>query len=134
MKRSSRILVVDDEPGMVRAVERVLGGLHRVIGSQSSPDAVALAAKFEPDLAIIDIRMPELDGFELMVRLKADHPDVDIILMTGSLDDLDQKLIRAIRGRAFYFIQKPFDREVLQALVDRCLEPAVATGREPSAC
>ncbi len=122
MKKPSRILVVDDEPGMVRAVERVLGGVHRVIGSQSSAGAAALAAEFKPDLVIVDIRMPEVDGFELMVRLKADHPDVDIIMMTGSLDDLDQKLIRAIRGHAFYFIQKPFDREVLQTLVDRCLE------------
>jgi sigma-B regulation protein RsbU (phosphoserine phosphatase) len=122
MKKPSRILVVDDEPGMVRAVERVLGGVHRVIGSQSSGGAAALAAEFKPDLVILDVRMPELDGFELMVRLKSDHPDVDIIMMTGSLDDLDQKLIRAIRGHAFYFIQKPFDREVLQTLVERCLE------------
>jgi len=122
MKKPSRILVVDDEPGMVRAVERVLGGLHRVVGSQSSADAAAHATEFKPDLVILDIRMPQLYGFELMVRLKADHPDVDIIMMTGSLDDLDQKLIRAIRGHAFYFIQKPFDREVLQTLVERCLE------------
>ena len=42
--------------------------------------------------------------------------------MTGSVDDQDEKLVRAIRGRAFYFIQKPFDREVLQTLVERCLE------------
>ena len=122
MKKASRILVVDDEPGMVRAVERVLGGIHRVVGSQSSAHAAARATDFKPDLVILDIRMPELDGFELMARLKADHPDVDIIMMTGSLDDLDQKLIRAIRGHAFYFIQKPFDREVLQTLVERCLE------------
>jgi phosphoserine phosphatase RsbU/P len=122
MKSASRILVVDDEAGMLRAVERVLAGPHRVIGSQSSAHAVAVAAQFKPDLVILDIRMPELDGFELMARLQADHPGVDIILMTGSVDDLDQKLIRAIRGRAFYFIQKPFDREVLQTLVERCLE------------
>ena len=81
-----------------------------------------MAAEFKPDLVILDVRMPEIDGFELMARLKAAHPGVDIIVMTGSLDDLDQKLIRAIRGRAFYFIQKPFDREVLQTLVERCLE------------
>ena len=133
MKKPSRILVVDDEPGMVRAVERVLGGVHRVIGSQSSAGAAALAAEFKPDLVILDIRMPELDGFELMVRLKADHPDVDIIMMTGSLDDLDQKLIRAIRGHAFYFIQKPFDREVLQTLVERCLELRWRRAGEPTA-
>ena len=122
MKDAARILVVDDEPGMVRAVARVLGGAHRVAGCHSSREAVALAAEFKPDVCLLDVRMPELDGFELMARLKADHPGIDIIMMTGSLDDLDQKLIRAIRGRAFYFIQKPFDREVLQTLVDRCLE------------
>lgn len=120
--RSSRILVVDDEPGMVRAVERVLGGVHRVVGTKSSSDALTTAAEFRPELAILDIRMPGLDGFELLSRLKADHPDLDVILMTGSVEDLDSKLIRAIRSRAFYFIQKPFDREVLETLVERCLE------------
>jgi serine phosphatase RsbU (regulator of sigma subunit) len=118
----TRILVVDDEPGMLRAVERVLADTHHVVGSRSSLAAVGLAAEFNPELAIVDIRMPELDGFELMARLKQRQPDLDVILMTGSLDDLDEKLVRAIRSPAFYFIQKPFDREVLRTLVDRCLE------------
>ncbi len=122
MRKISRILVVDDEAGMLRAVERVLGATHRVVGIQSSVQAVALAAEFQPDLVILDVRMPEIDGFELMARLKSTHPAPDIILMTGSIDDMDQKLIRALRGRAFYFIQKPFDREVLLTLVERCLE------------
>jgi phosphoserine phosphatase RsbU/P len=118
----SRILVVDDEPGMIRAVERILGETHHVVGTSSSKDAVALAAEFVPELAILDIRMPEVDGFELMARLKGRLPHVDIILMTGSVEDLDKKLVRAIRSPAFYFIQKPFDREVLKTLVERCLE------------
>ena len=120
--KSSRILVVDDEPGMLRAVERVLSGTHHVIGTRSSRDALSVAAEFAPDLAIVDIRMPDLDGFELMARLKARFPDLDVILMTGSVDDLDDKLVRAIRSPAFYFIQKPFDREVLKTLVERCVE------------
>jgi len=120
--RASRILVVDDELGMLRAIERVLGESHHVVTSGSSQNAVALAADLKPDLAILDIRMPGLDGFELMSRLKMLQPDLDVILMTGSLEDQDEKLVRAIRGRAFYFIQKPFDREVLRTLVERCLE------------
>jgi DNA-binding NtrC family response regulator len=120
--RPSRILVVDDEPGMLRAVERVLSGTHQVVGTRSSRDALSLAASFNPDLAIVDIRMPDLDGFELMAALKTRFPALDIILMTGSIDDLDEKLIRAIRSPAFYFIQKPFDREVLRTLVERCVE------------
>lgn len=120
--RASRILVVDDEPGMVRAVERVLAASHQVRATRSSREAVSIAAEFDPHLAILDVRMPELDGFDLMAALQARHPALDVILMTGSVDDLDEKLIRAIRGRAFYFIQKPFDHEVLKTLVNRCLD------------
>jgi sigma-B regulation protein RsbU (phosphoserine phosphatase) len=118
----SRILVVDDEPGMIRAVERVLSPIHHVVGTCSSSDALRLAADLKPDLAILDIRMPQLDGFELMSQLKGRLPELDVILMTGSVDDLDDKLVRAIRSPAFFFIQKPFDREVLKTLVERCLE------------
>jgi phosphoserine phosphatase RsbU/P len=121
MKRA-RILVVDDEPGMLRAVERVLGPNHHVVGTRLSREALTAANIIQPELAIIDIRMPDIDGFELMTQLKARFPKLDVILMTGSVDDLDEKLIRAIRSPAFYFIQKPFDREVLQTLVERCLE------------
>ena len=120
--KPARILVVDDEPGMLRAVERVLSGTYHVTGTRSSRDALSVAADFVPDLAIVDIRMPDLDGFELMAGLKARFPELDVILMTGSVDDLDEKLVRAIRSPAFYFIQKPFDREVLKTLVERCVE------------
>ena len=120
--KPARILVVDDEPGMLRAVDRVLSEQHQVVGTRLSREALALADEFHPDLAIVDIRMPDLDGFELMARLKARFPALDVILMTGSVDDLDEKLVRAIRSAAFYFIQKPFDREVLRTLVDRCVE------------
>ena len=120
--RPAQILVVDDEPGIIRAVDRVLGGAHHVTGTSSSRAALSLAEQIKPDLAIVDIRMPALDGFELMSRLKARLPDLDVILMTGSIDDLDEKLVRALRSPAFYFIQKPFDRDVLSTLVERCLE------------
>jgi len=120
--RAARILVVDDEPGIVRAVDRVLGVAHQVSGTSSSRAALLYAEQMNPDLAILDIRMPDLDGFELMTQLKARFPDLDVILMTGSIEDLDEKLVRALRSPAFYFIQKPFDRDVLCTLVERCLE------------
>jgi len=120
--KPARILVVDDEPGMLRAVERVLGAEHQVVGTERAREALALSDRFRPELAIVDIRMPDLDGFELTARLKARFPTLEVILMTGSVDDFDEKLVRAIRSPAFYFIQKPFDREVLKTLVERCLE------------
>lgn len=117
-----RILVVDDEPGMVRAVQRVLSGKHDVIGTTDPNEALRVAGQWQPDLAVLDVRLPGTDGFELMARLRQVCSGVDVILMTGSVGETDQKLIRAVRQRAFYFIHKPFDRELLHVLVDRCLE------------
>jgi phosphoserine phosphatase RsbU/P len=117
-----RILVVDDEPGMLRSVERVLGKDYHVAAARSPREAIDLAATFLPGLAILDIQMPEMDGFQLMEELKARDPGLDVIFMTGSIHEIDAKLVKAIRKDAFYFLQKPFDRGVLLSLVERCLE------------
>jgi sigma-B regulation protein RsbU (phosphoserine phosphatase) len=120
--RVPRIVVVDDDHSMLRAIERVLRQDYDVVATAAPKDALKLVDDFKPDLAILDIRMPELDGFELMKELKNARPHLDIILMTGSVHEIDGQLIRAIREKAFYFLQKPFDREVLRTLVQRCLE------------
>lgn len=117
-----RILVVDDEAGMLRSVERVLGHTYQVASARSSHEALRLAQTFKPDLAILDIQLPEMDGFQLMEALQARDSQLDVIFMTGSIHDLDAKLVRAIQKDAFYFLQKPFDRGVLLSLVERCLE------------
>ena len=117
-----RILIVDDEPGVLRAVARVLGKGHQIACAATGAEALAEARKQRLDLAIIDIRLPETTGFEVTRALKAALPDVDVILMTGNAEEPDENLLRAIDEGAFYFIQKPFDRRVLLALVTRCLE------------
>ncbi len=116
------IFVVDDEPGMLRTVTRILERDYEIRGFSSPVEALEQARKHKPDLAVVDIRMAEMDGFELMNALKHQDSDVRVILMTGSAFDTDQKLIRAIREKAFFYIHKPFERAVLRTLVDRCLE------------
>jgi sigma-B regulation protein RsbU (phosphoserine phosphatase) len=118
----SRILVVDDEPGMLRSVGRVLSKDYKVESALSPHEAITLARQFKPDLAVLDIQMPEMDGFQLMERLQGMDPELEVIFMTGSVNELDAKLIQAIRKDAFYFLHKPFDRGVLLTLVERCLE------------
>jgi sigma-B regulation protein RsbU (phosphoserine phosphatase) len=117
----ARILVVDDESSVLWTVQRILENRHEVRTTESPSAAVSLAREFHPHLAILDVRMPEMDGFQLMTELKTIDSDLDVILMTGSVYDTDQKLIRAIRERAFYYIMKPFDREVLLTLINRWL-------------
>lgn len=120
--RPARVLIVDDEPGVLRAAERVLESRHSVAAASSPAEAIALAPSFRPDLVVCDIRMPGMDGFEVVEKIRAARPGVDVIFMTGSHTDPDAQLVRSIKDRAFYFIQKPFDRQVLMTLVDRCLE------------
>jgi sigma-B regulation protein RsbU (phosphoserine phosphatase) len=120
--QGARILIVDDDPGILRAVSRILGRGHQVATALAGPEALHQARHWRPDLAIVDIRLPDMNGFEVTRSLKADRRDIDVILMTGNPEEPDENLIRAIDEGAFYFIQKPFDRGVLLTLVNRCLE------------
>ncbi len=117
-----RVLVVDDDAAHRHTVERLLAQAYEVVPASGAGPALAAAAERRCDLAIVDIRMPGMDGFDLMGELKAADPELDVILMTGSMSDTDARLTRAIREKAFFFIQKPFHRDVLLALVGRCME------------
>ena len=77
----ARILIVDDDPGILRAVSRILGRRHHVVAVASGEAAVEEARKLKPDLAIVDIRLPAMNGFEVTRRLEGGparyrrHPD-----------------------------------------------------------
>lgn len=118
----THILIVDDEPGMLRAVKKIFQRNHEITTAESGEDALDKLSQCAPDLAIVDVRMPGINGFELTRRLKQHDPHLDVILMTGNAEEPDDNLIKAIDGGAFYFIQKPFDRRVVITLVNRCLE------------
>ncbi len=117
-----RILVVDDDAAHRRAVTRVLESSCDVVAAASAGAALEHAAEQRFDVALLDIRMPGMDGFDLMGELKLADPELDVILMTGSVTDTDQRMSRAIREKAFFFLQKPFHRDVVLALVGRCLD------------
>ena len=117
-----RILVVDDDPGMLRTVERILRPAHEVLGVPSGDRALAAIREDGFDVAIVDIRMPGMDGFDVTRAIKQHRPKTEVILVTGSVTDLDDKLVRSVQERAGFFITKPFSRSVLTSLVDRCLE------------
>jgi len=118
----AKILAVDDDPGILRVISRVFGQQYAVTCASGGEAALKAAAESRPDVAIVDIRMPEMNGFELMRALHRDRPELDVILMTGNAEECDANLVQAIDAGAFYFIQKPFERRVLLALVGRCLE------------
>jgi serine phosphatase RsbU (regulator of sigma subunit) len=119
---TARILIVDDEPGVQHAARRILSRRYAVGGASSGPEALEILAREPHDLAIVDVRMPGMNGFEVLKAIKNAHPDTEVIIMTGSISNPEEKLVEALRERAFYFINKPFERAVLETLVERCLE------------
>ncbi len=116
-----RILVVDDEPGLRRALVRVLSPGNEVEAVPGATEALAAVGAAAFDLALVDIRLADGDGYQLCQAIRTLRPDTDVILMTGSISEPDEKLYRALEEGAFYFLFKPFDRRVLLALVERCL-------------
>jgi serine phosphatase RsbU (regulator of sigma subunit) len=114
--------VVDDEPGIQHSAQRILSRQYAVSLAGSGPEALEVLARQPHDLAIVDVRMPGMNGFEVLKAIKSRHPDTEVIIMTGSISNPEEKLVEALRERAFYFISKPFEKMVLETLVGRCLE------------
>jgi DNA-binding NtrC family response regulator len=121
MPPANRILVVDDEASVAEALSLVLGERgHRVESAQSAGAAGALLGARPFDLVFTDLRLPDGNGIDLLTRIKADSPETEVILMTahGSLD----LAIEAIKGGAFYYLEKPFTPAQALALADRALQ------------
>ena len=121
MRQHDRILVVDDDPGMRRAIERILAPTYSVESVAGASEAMDCLERSEFDLALVDVRLKEGDGYTLCHAIRARWPETDVILITGSISEPDEKLFRSLEEGAFYFLFKPFDRRVLRALVERCL-------------
>jgi sigma-B regulation protein RsbU (phosphoserine phosphatase) len=121
MSRHDRILIVDDDPGMRRAIERVLSPAYQLASVAGAAEAMGLLDRREFDLALVDVRLKDGDGYSLCQAIRARRPETDVILITGSMSEPDEKLFRSLEEGAFYFLFKPFERRVLLALVERCL-------------
>jgi PAS domain S-box-containing protein len=118
MAQQSIILIVDDEPVGRDTLEALLTSQgYQLAFASNGPETLAQARALTPDLILLDIMMPGMDGFEVCRRLRADPlvAEVPVILVTA-LDDRDSRL-QGIEAGADDFVSKPFDRAELRAWV-----------------
>lgn len=116
-----RILVVDDEPLMREFISETLRRKkYEVKVASDGGDALGVLELWTADLVISDIKMPKMNGMELLERLVRTYPSTDIIMITayGTVEDA----VRAIKRGAFDYIQKPFTAEELNIKVNKVLE------------
>ncbi|HEY9420017.1 MAG TPA: sigma-54 dependent transcriptional regulator [Thermoanaerobaculia bacterium] len=117
----ANILIVDDE----RPIRRILSVLlqerrHRVADVGSGEEALAVLPEAKPDLALLDLKLPGMDGLETLQRLRALSPELIVVMMTahGTISSA----VEAMRRGAHDYVAKPFDNDELLTIIDRALE------------
>ncbi|HCY85116.1 MAG TPA: hypothetical protein DHV36_08285 [Desulfobacteraceae bacterium] len=116
------VLVVDDTEANVDMLVEALGDLYDVMVAMDGEETLEMVEEERPDLILLDIMMPEMDGFEVCERLKADAAtrDIPVIFLTGKTDPEDKE--RGMALGAIDYIIKPFDIPDVQARVKAHLE------------
>jgi len=115
---NSTILIVDDQPGARKVLQGLLLGQgYQLAFAAGGAEALAQAAQLTPDLILLDVMMPDMDGFEVCRRLQADRSLAEIpIIMVTALDDRDSRL-RGFDLGIDDFVTKPFDHTELRVRV-----------------
>ena len=117
----ARLLIVDDEKGIRDALTQVFeyeGQEVRV--AEDGPDAILISKEFQPDIVFLDVKMPGMDGIEVLARLEEESPGSVIIMISGH-GTIDTAL-EATRIGAYDFLEKPLDTDRLLVTFRRALE------------
>jgi DNA-binding NtrC family response regulator len=102
-----RVVVVDDEPALRRSLARVLAAeKFDVLTAEDGPAALSLLQTTRVDVVLLDVMMPGMSGMDVLARIKKDHPEVEVVMMTG-FGDIDTA-VAAVRQGAYNFLTKPF--------------------------
>ncbi|MGG1552046.1 response regulator [Paenibacillus ferrarius] len=121
MDRRMRILLVEDEPMFRKGMAKMIAGLNtvwEVCGeAENGEEAEQFVEQLCPDLVITDIRMPLMDGLELLQRVKAAHPDIEVIVITGYQDF--QYAQSALRCGALDILVKPCSKQDICLVLDK---------------
>ena len=117
----ARILVVDDEEIVLKSCVRALAAEGRTVDTASGgAEALARIDAGAYDAVLLDVMMPNMDGMEVLQRIKEAHPEVEVIMVTG-LSQVDTA-VRSMKLGAFDYVSKPFDPDELGIVVERALE------------
>lgn len=117
----SQILIVEDEKTALHALSSLLRDEgYEVVQAERGEQGLRLAMREEPDLVLLDIRLPDLDGLAVLERLRAGHNDAAVIIMTA--DTSSRNAIRATQLGAFDYVSKPINDDHLLVQIRRALE------------
>lgn len=121
-----KILIVDDEAANIVMLVEALKSDHTIFVAKNGPEALRLAAENVPDIILLDVRMPQMDGYEVFVQLRATPPTRNIPVIFVTAVETDENETRGLALGAVDYIRRPFTAAVVQARVALHLELARA--------
>jgi Response regulator containing a CheY-like receiver domain and an HD-GYP domain len=122
MNQSATLLLVDDEVNVLKSLMRLLHAHnYRLLMAASGTEALALMAREPVDLVISDMRMPHMDGAELLAKIRQQWPDTMRLLLTGHAD-MTQTVAAINQGEIYRYIAKPWHDDELLLIVAQALE------------
>lgn len=117
------ILICDDEEGVRESLKHMLGEEYALSYAADGEEAVAFVKAHDPDLAILDVKMPKLNGIEALRRIKQAKPRVKILMITGY--DSTDIAAQAINLGAADYLVKPFKQPEILAQIKAALDAAL---------
>ena len=130
MSAAPNILLVDDEPGMLRYIRTLLEvDSYKVETATSGNDALQRVQRgLSPDLVLLDLLMPGLDGLQTLEQLRQMQPSMKVVMLSCVSDT--RKVVQAIRLGAQDYLTKPFQKAELDAVIKQCLRSESQSGGE----
>jgi CheY-like chemotaxis protein len=117
-----KILIVDDVPGNIKILAEILKKNYKILTATSGKKALEIVSTLDIDLILLDVIMPEMDGYEVCKILKADKATtgIPVIFVTANKDN--KGVVKGVVAGAVYYLTKPIDKDELKKLVRNVLQ------------
>jgi two-component system cell cycle response regulator len=120
-REKAKILIVDDIPDTVHIIQRLFESEgHEVFTAYTGEEGVRRASQLKPDVILLDINLPGIDGNRALRKIKKENPDQSVVMLTAyaTVDNA----IQALKDGASDFVKKPFDNDHLIHIVNQCID------------
>src|SRR5271168_1420769 len=115
-----KILIVDDEPELRQLLKTILEPDFTVTEAENAAALLKCFSQDAPDVILLDLKLPDVNGLDLLPLIKKSWPDTEVIVLTG--EATFDAAVQATKRGAYHFINKPFDPQVLEVTVERAIE------------
>jgi DNA-binding NtrC family response regulator len=115
-----KILIVDDEPELRNLLKSILESDFTTTEADSAASLQRTFNQDAPDVVLLDLKLPDANGLDLLPQIKKNWPDTEVVVLTG--EATFEAAVQATKRGAYHFINKPFDSQALQVTLERAIE------------